>query len=270
LGVFSKDPKQTLQARMGMIALLHTWTQKLLFHPHLHCIVPAGGVDEQGNWKNTKSNGDFLFYVRALAQTFRGKFMEKLIGLYKQKKLTLEGKIASLKQAHDFWLLKKKFYEINWVVHTEEPFLNSDSVIEYLARYTHKIALSNYRIKAIGENDVTFSYLDRANNNKQEIMTLAADKFIARFMLHVLPRGFCKIRHYGFLSTRVKQHYLPLIRLSLGMKEQDPKPKYTVKDVLQITRGIDPDICQECKEGIMICIQELPRLRGSPNFRKCS
>ena len=270
LDVFSKDPKQKLQARMGMIAVLHTWTQKLLYHPHLHCIVPAGGVDEVGNWKNTKSNSDFLFHVTALAQTFKGKFMEKLIKLHKQKKLTLEGKIAHLRQAHDFWLLKKKLYEINWVVHTEEPFENPDSVIEYLARYTHKIAISNYRIKAIGENDVTFSYLDRANNNKQKTMTLPADKFISRFLLHVLPKGFCKIRHYGFLSTRVKQHYLPLIRKSLGMKKQEPKPKYTVKDVLQISKGIDTDLCPECKEGIMVCIRELPRLRGSPNFRKCS
>lgn len=270
LDTFSKDPKQKLQARMGMIAVLHTWTQKLPYHPHLHCIVPAGGVDEEGNWKITKSNGDFLFHFTALAQTFRGKFMEKLIKLYKQKKLTLEGKIAHLKQAHDFWLLKKKLYEINWVVHTKKPFKNPGSVIEYLARYTHKIAISNYRIKAIGENDVTFSYLDRANNDKQKIMTLPADKFIARFLLHVAPRGFCKIRHYGFLSTRVKQHYMPLIRKSLGMKEQGPKPKYTVKDVLRITKGIDPDLCPECKEGIMVCIQELPRLRRSPNFRKCS
>lgn len=196
--------------------------------------------------------------------------MEKLIGLYKHKKLTLEGKIAHLKQAHDFWLLKKKLYEINWVVFTKKPFKNPDSVIEYLARYTHKIAISNYRIKAIGVNDVTFSYLNRADKNKKEIMTLAADKFISRFLLHVLPRGFCKIRHYGFLSTRVKQHYLPLIRKSLRMKDQEPKPKYTVKDVLQITRKIDPDLCPECKKGTMVSIQELPRLRGSPNFRKCS
>jgi len=270
LDTFSKDPKQKLLARMGMIAVLHTWTQKLLYHPHIHCIVPAGGVDEEGNWKITKSNGDFLFHVTALAQTFRGKFMEKLIRLYKQKKLTLEGKISHLKQAHDFWLLKKKLYEINWVVHTEKPFLNPGSVIEYLARYTHKIAISNYRIKAISESDVTFTYLDRVNNNKQEVMTLAADKFIDRFMLHVLPRGFCKIRHYGFLSTRLKQHYMPLIRKSLGMEVLEPKPKYSVKDVLRITKGIDPDLCPECGEGVLICIQELPRLRGSPNFRKCS
>ncbi len=104
-----------------------------------------------------------------------------------------------------------------------------------------KLPTDSQRIKTIGEDSVTFSYLDRNNNNKQETLSLTADKFIDKFLLHVLPRGFCKIRHYGFLSTRIKQHYLPMIRKSLGMGEQEPKSKYTVKDVLQITKGIDPN-----------------------------
>jgi hypothetical protein len=270
LDAFSKDPRQKLLARMGMIAVLHTWTQRLLYHPHLHCIVPAGGMDEAGHWKHTKSKGDFLFHVTALGKTFRGKLMEQLILLYKQKKLTLEGKIAHLKQKHNFWKLKKKLYETNWIVHTQEPFKKPDMVIEYLARYTHKIAISNYRIQAINDDGITFSYLDRGNKNKQETMKLSPERFISRFLLHVLPRGFCKIRHYGFLATRVKQQCLSQIRASLNMKEQKLKPKLTVKDVLRITKGIDPDLCPECKQGIMICIQELPRLRGSPNFSLCS
>ena len=155
-------------------------------------------------------------------------------------------------------------------MHTEVFLKNSGSVLEYLGRYTHKIAISNYRIKAIDEDGITFTYLDRANKNKQETMRLPAEKFIRRFLLHVLPRGFCKIRHYGFLSTRIKQQRLAQIRVSLKMKEQGPKPKLTVKDVLSITKGIDPDLCPECKQGIMVCIQELPRLRGSPNFNLCS
>jgi hypothetical protein len=267
---FSKDPRQRLMARMGMIAVLHTWTQTLLYHPHIHCIVPAGGLDDSGNWKNSKSNGNFLFYDGAVANAFRGKFLEQLIKLYKTKKLTLEGKISHLKQYHNFWKLKKKLYETNWIVHTEDPFKNPDSVIEYLARYTHKIAISNYRIKAVDENSITFTYLDRANNNRKETMILPAEKFINRFLLHVLPRGFCKIRHYGFLSTRAKQNCLSQIRFSLKMKEQGIKPKLTVKEVLRITKGIDPDLCPECGQGTLICIQELPRLRGSPNYRKCS
>jgi len=232
---FSKDPRQRLLAKMGMIAVLHTWTQKLLYHPHVHCIVPAGGMDEYGNWKTSKSKGNFLFHGTALAQTFRGKLMEQLLLLYKQKKLTLEGKIALLKKYHTFWKLKKKLYETNWVVHTEKPFTNPDSVIEYLGRYTHKIAISNYRIKAIDDDWITFTYLDRANNNKKETMLLSPQKFISRFLMHVLPRGFCKIRHYGFLSTRVKQQCVSQIKRCLNMKEPESKPKLTVKDVLRIT-----------------------------------
>ncbi len=267
---FSKDPKQRLMARMGMIAVLHTWTQTLLYHPHIHCIVPAGGLDDDGTWKTTKSKGDFLFYVPNIAKTFRGKFLEQLIKLYKTKKLTLKGKISHLKQYRNFWELKKKLYETNWVVHTETPFKNPDSVIEYLARYTHKIAISNYRIKAIDENNITFTYLDRANNNRKEIMVLPAEKFISRFLLHVLPKGFRKIRHYGFLSTRVKQQCLSIIRKNLNMKEKGIKPRLTVKDVLRITQGIDPDLCPQCGEGTMVCIRDLPRLRGSTNFKICS
>jgi len=267
---FSKDPRQGLMAKMGMIAVLHTWTQKLLYHPHIHCIIPAGGIDEDGRWKTSKSKSNFLFHGTALAQTVRGKLMEQLLLLYKQKQLTLEGKINHLKHYYNFWKLKKKLYETNWVVHTEEPFKNPDSVIEYLARYTHKIAISNYRIKAIEDDEITFTYLDRADKNKKEIMRLPADKFISRFLMHVLPRGFCKIRHYGFLSTRIKQQCLAKISVNLKMKEQGSKPKLTVKDVLSITKSIDPDLCPECKQGIMVCIQELPRLRGSPNYSLCS
>jgi hypothetical protein len=127
---FSKDPRQRLMARMGMIAVLHTWTQTLLYHPCL-CrqagrisivLFRQEGLDDSGNWKNSKSNGNFLFYDGAVANAFRGKFLEQLIKLYKTKKLTLEGKISHLKQYHNFWKLKKKLYETNWIVHTEDPF----------------------------------------------------------------------------------------------------------------------------------------------------
>ena len=184
---------------------------------------------------------------------------------YKEAKL---GTRHAMLNAHQVEL-KKKLYETNWVVHTEEPFKNPDSVIEYLARYTHKIAISNYRIKHIDKDSVTFTYLDRSNNDRKETMVLPAEKFISRFLLHVLPRSFRKIRHYGFLSTRVKRVCLVQIRECLNMKEKGEKPRLTVKDVLRITKGIDPDLCPECGQGTMICIQELPRLRGSPKLNKC-
>lgn len=272
MDAFSKDPKHKLKAKMGMIAVLHTWTQQLLYHPHIHCIVPAGGIDQQGAWKSAKSRGRpcrrlqgrFLFPIKALAKTFRGKFMEKLLLLYRQKKLRLKGKIAGLERPEVFWRLKKKLYQIGWVVNTKKPFANPDFVLEYLGRYTHKIAISNYRIKHIDDNEVTFSYLDRADDNKKKTLTLPAEKFIGRFLLHVLPKRFCKIRHYGFLSTRNKKVSLPKIRGSLGLTLAKEKPVFTVKDVLRITKGIDPDICPVCKKGKMESVEEYPRPRAPP------
>jgi hypothetical protein len=257
---------------MGMIAVLHTWTQQLLYHPHIHCVVPSGGMTENGQWRSAKSKGRFLFPIKALAKTFRGKFMEKLISFYRQGKLRLKGKSAVLERPEVFWKLKKKLYQINWVVNTKRPFENPDFVLEYLGRYTHKIAISNYRIKHIGDKEVTFSYLDRADDNKKKTLTLPAEKFIGRFLLHVLPKRFCKIRHYGFLSTRNKKVSLPKIRDSLGIAPAGAapageKPVLTVKDVLRITKGIDPDICPVCKKGAMVMVEEYPRPRGSPRIK---
>lgn len=262
LDTFSKDPAQKLEANMGMVAVLHTWTQQLHYHPHVHCIVPAGGIAADGKWKHTKSSGKFLFHVKALAKTFRGKFMEQLIRHHKAGDLCLEGKIAHLQHRNHFWRFKKVLYEKKWVVYAKEAFGNPTSVVEYLGRYTHKIAISNHRILAVDEKTVSFSYLDRKANRKKTC-TLPGEKFIARFLLHVLPKGYCKIRHYGFFATRVKTKVLPPIRKKLGVPNV-PRPKYTVRDVLMITKGIDPLICSTCGSGQLLTIAESPRPRGSP------
>jgi hypothetical protein len=266
LDTFSKDPAQKLEAKMGMVAVLHTWTQQLHYHPHVHCIVPAGGIAPDGKWKHTKSNGKFLFHVTALAKTFRGKFMEQLLRHYKAGDLCLEGKLFHLRDKDHFWEFKKRLYEKEWVVYAKEAFGNKAAVVEYLGRYTHKIAISNHRIMAVDDKTVTFSYLDREANCKKTC-TLPGEKFIARFLLHVLPKGYCKIRHYGFFATRVKTKVLPPVREKLGMPNV-PKPKYTVRDVLMITKGIDPLVCSECGQGILVTIAEIPRPRGSPLQRK--
>jgi hypothetical protein len=262
LDTFSKDPAQKLEAKMGMVAVLHTWTQQLGYHPHVHCIVPAGGIAPDGKWKHTKSKGKFLFHVKALAKTFCGKFMEQLLRHHKAGDLCLEGKLAHLQHKDRFWEFKKGLYEKEWVVYAKEAFGNPASVVEYLGRYTHKIAISNHRILAVDDKTVSFSYLDRKANRK-EICTLPGEKFIARFLLHVLPKGYTKIRHYGFFATRVKTRVLPAIREKLGMPNV-PKPKYTVRDVLMITKGIDPLLCSTCGSGILVTIAEIPRPRGSP------
>ena len=261
LDTFSKDPAQKLGANMGMVAVLHTWTQQLHYHPHVHCIVPAGGIAADGKWKHTKSKGKFLFHVKALAKTFRGKFMEQLMRHHKAGDLCLQGKIALLQHKNHFWRLKKALYEKEWVVYAKEAFGNPASVVEYLGRYTHKIAISNHRILAVDEKAVTFSYLDR-KANCIKTCTLAGEKFIARFLLHVLPKGYTRIRHYGFWATRVKTKVLPPIKANFGMPNV-PRTKYSVRDVLMITKGIDPLVCSTCG-NLLLTIAETPRPRGSP------
>lgn len=261
--LLSGDSKHQVSARMGMIAVLHTWTQQMAYHPHIHCIVPAGGLCIDGDWKKTKNKGNYLFPEKVMANIFRGKFMEQLVSAYKSRTLNLEGPVGYLQNQNSFRKLRNKLYSTNWVVYTKNPFDNPDHVIEYLARYTHRIAISNHRIKSVDRQNVTFSYLDR-KANKLKLLTLSAEQFIQRFLQHVLPKGYCKIRHYGIFSTRVKTTLLKQVFDSFGMA-QGKRPKYKVRDVLMITSGIDPLICTACKEGILVTIAETPRPRGSPS-----
>ncbi len=262
---FSKDPKQKLEAALGMISVLHTWTQTLEYYPHIHCIVLAGGIGADGKWKTTKSGGKFLFHVDALAQTFRGKFMELLVSHYKSGDLHLSGKLAPLQDSGAFWELKRSLYQKQWVVYAKDPFGNPATVLEYLDRYTHRIAISNYRLQAMDHQNVTFCYLDRKANAKRTL-TLSGEQFLGRFLLHVLPKGYCKIRHYGIFASRVKTAQLQKARSSLGV-EQKEKVCYTVRDVIYITTGVDIHLCRACK-GLLVTIEETPRPRGSPQLPK--
>jgi hypothetical protein len=186
LDQFSTNPK-LLGAKMGMIGVLHTWGQNLSLHPHLHCIVPSGGVSESGKWKRTKSKGKFLFNVKAMSTVFRAKFV-----------VELRKELPDLPQPLYDALFKKK-----WVVFAKSAFKTNRSVIEYLGRYTHKIAISNYRILDIDteKRTVTFSLKDYKNNGQKTTQTLSSKEFVRRFSLHILPRGFTRIRHYGILSS---------------------------------------------------------------------
>jgi len=264
LEAFSNDPAQQLEARMGMISVLHTWTQKLLYHPHIHCIVPSGGMGADGKWKDTKSEGKFLFHAKAMAKTFRGKYMEKIVKAYKADELKLEGKLRPLQEPDAFWEWKKKLYDKNWVVYAKKPFENVETVLEYLARYTHKIAISNYRILSMTDKTVTFSYLNRKAQTK-ETLTLSGEKFIQRFLMHVLPKGFSKIRHYGILSTRVKTKLINALKDYFGMVIKS-REKRNAREVILLTTGVDVHLCSACKEGLLVMVKEIPRLRGSPKL----
>lgn len=186
----------------GMIAVLHTWGQNLSLHPHLHCIVPGGGVNKDGTWNNIRSDGEFLFPVRALSKVFRAKFC------------------AALKERHyeQYLKIQQQLWEKRWVVFAKKPFGNAHSVVEYLGRYTHKIAISNNRIKSIDAQNVTFGYKDYKQNGFKKQMKLTHGEFIRRFALHILPKRFVKIRHYGFLSSTWKRQKLKLLQEKLKVK----------------------------------------------------
>lgn len=264
---FALDSRQNMQADIGAIAILHTWTQQLMYHPHIHMIVPGGGINKNNIWKTSKGSDDFLFYVGAVAEKFRGKFLDILYKeLFLQKQLKLNGKLEYLRSKTEFYSFKNKLYDKKWVVNCKEPFKSPDTVIEYLARYTHKIAISNYRILDIDKENrtVTFSYLDREDNNSKKSKTLPADKFIRRFLLHVLPKGFTKIRHYGFLSSRIKKKMLEVIREALHVIVEELKGKLSVSEVMKATLGRDQMLCSKCGTGTMKHEEFIPKIRGQP------
>ena len=193
---------KTKEMQMGMIGVLHTWGQNLSLHPHLHCIVPGGGVDKNGNWQNIPGDGKFLFPVKALSKVFRAKYCEKL----------------KARSPENYTRVKKQLWEKQWVVFAKKPFGSPTSVVEYLGRYTHKIAISNNRIQSIDDQNVTFTYKDYRQNGFKKQMALTHEEFIRRFALHILPKGFVKIRHYGFLSSTWKREKLKVLQEKLQVK----------------------------------------------------
>ncbi len=240
LNTFGHDPKW-LGAQTGMISILHTWGQTLSLHPHLHCIVPGGGITKQLKWKHAKSDGKYLFNVKAMSKVFRGKF----IALLKEK---LPGEID--KQ------LINELYKNKWVVYAKEPFNGPQSVIEYLGRYTHKIAISNHRIKNIEKGKVTFSYKDYRQSAVTKQMDLEPLEFIRRFALHILPKGFVRIRHHGILSSTSKA------ACTLVIKQQLP-PLPEVKNAKLKKETYNPLECPCCKKQTMQTILRFNR-RGPP------
>ena len=232
-----KDPKH-LGAQTGMISVLHTWGQTLTLHPHIHMIVPGGGITKSGEWKHAKSNGKYLFPEKAMSKMYRAKFMEKILRMLKEK--------GSFMQVP----LRRKLYNLNWVVYCKDPFLGPKQVIEYLGRYTHKIAISNHRIKHVSDGKVTFIYKDYAHGSIQKLMTLEVEEFLRRFCLHILPPQFTKMRHYGFLASRNKPK-LKTLQVQMGVILMKKEEK-SWKEITKATMNFDVDACPCCKTGKMI------------------
>jgi len=246
-----------LRGTPGFIAVLHTWNQILLDHFHLHCLIPAGALSfDQNRWIPARKN--FLFHVKALSLVFRAKFLDSLKKAFDQKKLLFAGQIAPLANALTFQLLLKALRQKPWVVYAKEPFGSPKQVLDYLGRYTHRVALSNDRILSAHDGEVTFTYRDRQNQNQRNLMKLKAHEFIRRFLLHVIPKGFMRVRHFGFLANRFKGR-LSTCRKLLGLAPALPKPlqRSTYELMLALT-GIDLTRCPLCQKGTMIFLAKLP------------
>src|SRR6516164_1508487 len=197
------DPKR-LGAAIGFLAVLHTWGQNLHLHPHLHCVVPGGGVSSDGvRWIGCKKSSFFL-PVKVLSSRFRRLFLTYLITAFQQGRLKFHGQLAGLAWSSAFHALCQQVRRTPWVVFAKPPFGGPEQVLKYLARYTHRVAISNRRLLSLEDGRVSFEYKDYAEGNKTKVMTLEATEFIRRFLLHVLPTGFVRIRQFGFLANRTR------------------------------------------------------------------
>jgi hypothetical protein len=233
---FAADHRH-LGAKAGMIAILHTWGQTLSLHPHLHCIVPGGGITGSGKWKLARSKGKFLFPVRAMSSVFRAKFVA---GLRKSFTDLDPGLCPAL-------------FGKPWVVYAKRPFMGPKQVIEYLGRYTHKVAISNHRLLSVENDQVTFAYKDYRQGGVKKQMRLEPPEFIRRFSLHILPGGFVRIRHFGFLSSRAKPRLLPLLMAQMG-KAFVPLTKPQKREMATTRLGIDISTCPCCKAPAMVTV----------------
>lgn len=211
LRTFGENPKR-LGGRMGMTAVLHTWGSTLTRHVHLHCLVPGGALSSEGHWQASKS--DYLFPVRALSRHFRGRLVSQL------RKSAHAGKLHRITRAGEIDTLLDRLMDQDWVVYSKPCLKAGESVIRYLARYTHRTAISNQRILDVEQGQVIFRYKDTRDKNRWKVMQLAAEEFIRRFLLHVLPKGLIRIRHYGFLANACRAKQLPRIRQAIARAQQ--------------------------------------------------
>ncbi len=263
------DPKH-LGAELGGMAVLHTWGQQLQFHPHLHCVLPAGGLAPDGSrWVPCRPN--FFLSVRVLSRRFRNLYLEGLKALYSQGELTLTGRCRELAESKSWRRLLKVLRDKEWVVYAKEP-CDSEHILKYLARYTHRVAISNHRLVALQDGQVTFRFKDYKRRSELRTQTLDAVEFLRRFMLHILPKGLHKIRYFGFLANRHRQAKLALCRTLLGQSiavlvtnavtadEGNPEPNHTG---IRIGPG---DPCPICHDGRMELVETYYRHRSAEDL----
>lgn len=241
--------KKYMGAKTGMVAILHTWGQKLWLHPHLHCVVPGGGITGEKKWKNARYKDKYLFPQKAMSKMYRAKFVAKL-------------RASGVAIPHD---TGKAIFSKDWVVYAKRPFAGPETVVEYLGRYTHKIAISNHRLISIANNEVRFHYKDYRKEAQKLQTKLPAVEFLRRFCLHILPKGFVRMRHYGILASKNKAKELNIAKKDLS---QLPWKKLNIdwKTIVLEKLKVDPDKCPKCQTGIMEIIEVIQPERGPPVF----
>lgn len=248
------DPKR-LNGEMGMLSILHTWGQNLSQHNHVHCIVPGGALKSNGEWEAAKN---YLFPVKVLSKLFRGIFVSKLRKVYQQNQLKLPDKFTEKLFKNNFDELLDLIMKKDWIVYAKPPFASSEDLLNYLGRYTHKIAISNYRILACDDQWVTFKWRDYADGNKEKIMQLKPEEFIRRFLSHVVPNGFMRIRSFGFLANACKADKIQAIQKQLGYEPENSAEKKDVETLMLELAGKDITLCPVCKQGKLRRISEIP------------
>lgn len=234
-----------LGAKIGYMCILHTWGSEMNYHPHIHVIVLGGGLDSKNGWRDNGSK--FFLPVRVLSKKFRGKYMEELKTLWENNKLKFYGSASRYRNHYAFKELINSCYEKEWIPYSKETFNGAGSVIQYLGKYTHRIAISNYRLIQVSDTTVTFSVKNYKNQGQWKELTLTGIEFIRRFLMHVPPKRFVRIRHYGILSSRTKQKKLTLCRNLLGCKKYISEIKdMSVPEMLKHLWKIDICVCKTC------------------------
>jgi len=261
---FARNPKW-LGATPGILIFLHTWGQQLELHIHAHCIVTGGGLTEEGVWRSAKPH--FLFRVDALSEVFRAKFLDSLRRALANNEVRLP-KADSGTGAESIAEFIQACKEHDWVVYAKGSYANPEGILDYLGRYTFKTAISNERLVDQNDEQVRFRYRDYADDNKQKLLPLEPREFVRRFLLHILPKRFMRVRGYGLLANRDRKKHLQQARAALGQFEApqpNPKEPESAEAFMLRVAGVDIRLCPRCRKGRMQQVAELPPVRGPPD-----
>lgn len=246
------EDEKYLGAKVGITSMIHTWSQKALYHPHIHMIVTGGGIDKLGKWKNSKN--EYFLPVKVISRKFRGK----LLSMIKKENLEFYGKYKYLNDKNELNKYLKSLYEKEWVCYSKEPFENVGKVYEYLGRYAFRVCMSNERIVKVTDTHVYFKYKDRMNNNEEKIMKVKGEEFIRKFLMHTLPHSFMKIRHYGLFAGKGRNDRIKKLQL-LTKTAKRVEDRIDKLSLLNKIIGRDVTKCQKCNGQLLLTVQKFKK-----------